>query len=190
MPVGRHTQALIRDFPPAALPHIPALAEGRAEAVAAVMAALPPYRRGELAAALYQDGLGAAGLRAALDFAWPEDRDALARHCLTERRLKSMIAAAGFPIDLPAQNDVWRGTNGLSRGDAERGLSWTLSRAAACIAAMDGSGAPLVLKSRVRRSQVLWLREGGEVVLSRPGLVEIDGTAADWAEIATKQAAS
>jgi len=195
---GSALKRLLPDLPPACLPHLPGLLAGDEASAQAFFAGLAPHRRGEMAVALYQDGLARASLRVAVTAAWEAGPREFGEAAKGNRKALGIISACVFPpaLDLAASVTVWRGTSGLSRADAETGMSWSLSRDAACWHALQGVerfGPPVVVRRVLRRASILWVRQDRgqviEVVPSRPGLADADPDPATWAESAARYAA-
>lgn len=194
--IGPNFRKLLADLPPDALPHLPGVQEGDGAAARALAQAVPYYRRAELAYALYLDSMPAAVLRPAVDEAWAANPRDLARICKTERRMMTLLSACDFPrIDLPPRIDIWRGTSGVAKADAELGFCWTLDREAAAWYALREAerwGTPLVLRRQIRPSAIVWARrtDGAvEIVPSRSDRAEPDGTEAEWRQWAEAFAA-
>jgi hypothetical protein len=119
---------------------------------------------------------------------WEHDHRWLMASVIQRRQLRSMFRYAEFSIPnaLPSRVRIWRGTSGISRALAKRGISWSLDRAVACWFATRWSGArgvPLVLHAVVPRESLHLYYDGRderEVVVFDVMQASPDGDPRAW----------
>jgi hypothetical protein len=172
---------------PWAVEYVEPAVRGDVDAAESLSAAAGNENRGRLAVHLLQAGTPKEAYRVFLSAAWDHDHHHV-RNCAGSI-LESMFTYAAFPLpdSLPKVVTAWRGTSGISREKACRGISWTIDRDVACFFAMRPRGEvenPLVLKCKVPRTSIMFYsneREEREVLFFRGGIgIVVDGTPDDW----------
>jgi hypothetical protein len=177
--------------------YVDAAVAGDADAAFSLTISLPNEQRGALAVAFWESGVAREAFRAVLASVWDHDHAHLIRAARTRPRLRAMFRDAAFPLPaLPDNVTAWRGTNGISRSRAARGMAWTLDRDTACWFAMrfaSFKGRPMVLQADIPSSSVaLYHDEGGEreIVVFNVHDAVIDGSEEDWREGAQRRHAA
>ena len=189
-------QVLRRELPGYVLRELdPALAPNATpEHAAGLITATPNEWRGGVVLLLYRRHAPVDVFRRALDDCWNHDHNVLIATVRSRVTLKAMFRRAAFKIPAgPSIVRVWRGTSNCPPVRAQRGLSWTTDRAAACWFATTyrrGLGTdPLVLRMDAPRSAFLYHseeRQEAELLTfdARSFKPVVDGEAAEWLKTA------
>lgn len=169
-------------------PHLAAALEGDIDAASNLVYAASNDKRGILAVAFWRYRVPIVAYRTLLSMAWDHDHELVINAAGNRRTLRAMFSYAAFPLpELPDVVRVWRGTSGITRAQAARGLSWTLERDVACWFAMrhveTSKRTPLVLACDVPRADILLYhdeRGEKEVVTFRAPTPWIDDRPEEW----------
>jgi len=174
--------------------HIDAAVFGDADAADSLTVACPNEYRGALAVAFWNCGVATPAFRAVLTSVWDHDHRYLIKAARTRGRLQAMFRSADIlnPV-LPDVMSVWRGTIGLPRSRAMRGIAWSLDRDTACWFAMryaEFKSRPMVLRAQIPASAVALYhdkRDEREIVTFEVHHAVIDGGEHDWREGAKRR---
>lgn len=152
---------------------------------------IPQQVWASIAIGLYLKRAGVFWQREALRGAWAYSSWAVSRVAAAERiPVLDLFRSAQFPLSegMPEEVLVWRGTAGIDKHSAERGLSWTPNRGHACFWAFFMSermqrGKPLVITRTVPSASILYLDETEhfeEVVFDAEPESAVDTCEGDW----------
>ena len=149
--------------------------------------------RGRFVVGLFDEGVPADVLRAAVESAWNHDYTVLWEACgASISVVRELFRAAKFDKSrLPKSLEIWRGgviPPGGHWHDVAFGISWTRNRDAACWFAIHYwgtrfDGEPVVLKRTIERRYVLahiTSRDENEIVTTTTRPTEVDGSLKEW----------
>lgn len=152
---------------------------------------IPKEAWANIAVGLYLKGANPFWQREALRGAWAYSSWDVTRRAAAEQiPLLAMFKAAEFPPleGLPDEITVWRGTAGIDKHHAERGLSWTPNRGHACFWAFFMSekmqrGTPLVITRTIQTDLIVYYEENEhapEVVFVAEPQSVVDTCESEW----------
>lgn len=150
-----------------------------------------------IAIGLYLKGVNPFWQREALRGAWAYDSIEVSRIAAAERiPVITLFKVAKFalPEGMPDQVQVWRGTAGIEKQVAERGLSWTNNRGHACYWALFLSkcaklGKPLLIQRMIPTASIFYFDDSdymSEVLFDATPEATVDGCESEWLTAARK----
>ncbi len=182
---------LQRLLPPYASCYLEGAFAGDEQQAFEICVAAPNEYRGLIAEAAYFLGVPNPGYQTIIRNVWEHDHKWLMWQVENNRVLvRRMMETGKFEHPFSGPITVFRGAWGVSVKKASKGLSWTVSREAACLFSLAWLHAPkaVVLKATVHSSEIVfWRPAESEVVLRQDISAEVDPEPKAWADIGKRQ---